>query len=297
MARGAVKAKQQAQVQKSGTSGGRARPAQKGRRRHASGGNPNQHLFFTRLRRKAKFAYVLLAILFAVTFAGLGVGSGGGGLDQLFNGLNLFSSNGTSVSKALSEVKKHPTAKKSFRDLATAYEAKGDTANAITALEQYTTLAPKDVKAWSELGGLQLTQAQNYVTQYQNAAQNQQLAAPSQGFAPTGKLATALGSNPIEQAAASTSNGLTSGLYQSAIQAYSSAVSSYKRLVALEPANADAQFQLAQAAQTAGDRPTAIAAYKAYVKLNPDSSTAAQVRQLIKQLQPAPAPAKKKPGK
>jgi outer membrane protein assembly factor BamD (BamD/ComL family) len=153
------------------------------------------------------------------------------------------------------------------------------------------------VKAWSELGGLQLTQAQDYVTQYQNAAQNQQLAAPSQGFAPTGKLATALGTNPIEQAAASTSNGLTSSLYQSATQAYSAAVGSYKRLVSLEPANADAQFQLAQAAQTAGDRTTAIAAYKAYIKLNPESSTAAQVRQLIKQLQPPPVPAKKKPGK
>jgi tetratricopeptide (TPR) repeat protein len=296
MARGAVKAKQ-SQAQKSAASGGKARAAQKGRRRHASGGNPNQHLFFTRLRRKAKFAYVLLAVLFAITFAGLGVGSGGGGLDQLFNGLNLFGSSGTSVSKALGEVKKHPTDKKGFRDLATAYEAKGDTANAITALEQYTTLAPKDVKAWSELGGLQLTQAQDYVTQYQNAAQNQQLAAPSQGFAPTGKLATALGTDPIEQAAASTSNGLTSGLYQSASQAFSSAVGTYKKLVSLEPANADAQFQLAQAAQTAGDRPTAIAAYKAYVKLNPDSSTAAQVKQLIKQLQPAPAPAKKKSGK
>ncbi len=71
-------------------------------------------------------------------------------------------------------------------------------------------------------------------------------------------------------------------------------MASYKRLVALQPADADAQFQLAQAAQTAGDRTTAIAAYQAYVKLNPDSSTAAQVKQLIKQLQPAaPTPAPK----
>jgi hypothetical protein len=38
---------------------------------------------------------------------------------------------------------------------------------------------------------------------------------------------------------------------------------------------------------------TAIAAYKAYLKLNPDASTAAQVRQLIKALQPAPTKPKK----
>ncbi|HVA30698.1 MAG TPA: tetratricopeptide repeat protein [Gaiellaceae bacterium] len=297
MARAAVKAKQ-AQAKKAQPGGGKSRAVSKGRRGHAAGGNPNQQLFFSRLRRKAKFAYLLLAILFAVTFAFLGVGSGSGGLDQLFSGLNIFSSSGTSVSKALGEIKKHPTAAKGYRDLATAYESKGNQANAIGALQQYTTYAPKDANAWSELAGLQLSQAQNDVAQYQAAAQNQQLAAPSQGFAPSGKLGTALGTDPIEQAAASTANTATTDLYQRATLEYSGAISSYKQLVKLKPANADAQFQLAQAAQTAGDAPTAVAAYKAYLKLNPDSSTAAQIKQLIKQLSPAPAkPAKKKSGK
>jgi tetratricopeptide (TPR) repeat protein len=298
MARAAVKAKQ-AQLQKAQAGSGRSKAAPKGRRRHASGGNPNQQLFFSRLRRKAKFAYVLLAVLFAITFAFLGVGSGSnGGLDQLFSGLNIFHSSGSSVSKALGEIKKHPALPKGYRDLATAYVSKGDTASAISALQQYTTYAPKDAKAWSELGGLQMSQAQYYASQYQIAYQNQQLAAPSQGFAPTGKLATAIGTNPIEQAAATNTNTATTDLYQRATLGYSNAISSYKQLVKLQPANANAQFQLAQAAQTAGDTTTAIAAYKAYVKLNPDSSTAAQVRQLIKRLSPAPAtPAKKKSGK
>jgi tetratricopeptide (TPR) repeat protein len=291
MARAAVKAKQ-AQAQKAQPRGG-ARP--KGRRGHASGGNPNQQLFFSRLRRKAKFAYVLLAVLFAITFAFLGVGSGSGGLDQLFSGLNIFHSGGSSVSKAQSELNKHPNDPQGYRDLATAYEAKGDTANAIGALQRYTDAKPKNATAWNELAGLQLTQAQDYVTQYRAAYQSQQLAAPSQGFAPSGKLATAIGTNPIEQAAATTANTATNDLYQKATIGFSNAVASYKRVVAVDPTNANAQFQLAQAAQTAGDRTTAIAAYKAYVKLNPDSSTAAQVRQLIKQLQPAPV--KKKPGK
>ena len=144
------------------------------------------------------------------------------------------------------------------------------------------------MKAWSELAGLQLSQAQSYVAQYQAAAQNQQAAAPSQGFRPsTGKLATALGTDPIEQAASSTASTATNDLYQKATLGFSNAIASYKSLVKLEPGNANAQFQLAQAAQTAGDTATAVAAYKAYVRLNPDSSTAAQVRQLIKQLEPA----------
>ena len=295
MARGAVKAKQ-AQSAKNQKGGARSKSQSGGRKRHASGGNPNQHLFFSRMRRRAKPAYLILAVLFAVTFAFLGVGSGANsGLDQLFSGLNLFGRGGNSVSKALKELQKHPTDPKGFRDLATAYEAKGDSGNAIGALQQYTNLRPKDAKVYSELGGLQLSQAQDYVTQYQNASANQQLAAPSQAFRPGGKLGTALGTNPIEQAAASTAGSATSDLYQRATLAYSGAVSSYKTLAKLEPANANAQFQLAQAAQTAGDRTTAIAAYKAFLKLNPGSSTSAQVRQLIKQLQPAPTvPAKKK---
>jgi tetratricopeptide (TPR) repeat protein len=282
MARAAVKAKQ-AQASKAQAAGRRAK-ASHGRRRHASGGNPNQQLFFSRLRRKAKLAYLLLAVLFAVTFAFLGVGSGSSGLDQLFSGLNIFSSSGSSVSKALSHIKKHPNDPQGFRDLATAYEGKGDTAQAIGALQQYTTLRPKDAKAWSELGGLQQTQAQDYVAQYQNAVQSQQLAAPSQGFQPTGKLGSAIGSNPIEQAAATTANSSINDLSQRASLAYNNAISSYKQVVHLQPGNANAEFELATAAQSAGDRTTAIAAYKAYVRLNPDSSTAAQVKQLIKQL-------------
>jgi tetratricopeptide (TPR) repeat protein len=289
MARGAVRAKQ-AQSLKSAK---KAQPH--GRKRHASGGNPNQQLFFSKLRRRAKPAYLVLAVLFAVTFAFLGVGSGSNsGLDQLFSGLNIFGGGGNSVSKALKEVQKHPTDPKGFRDLATAYEAKGDTGNAVSALQQYTNLKPKDAAVWSELGGLQMTQAQDYVTRYQAAYSNQQLAAPSAAFRPTGKLGTALGTDPIETAAASVANSTTTDLYQRANLAYSGAISSYKALVKLQPANANAQFQLAQAAQTSGDSTTAIAAYKAYLKLNPSSSTAAQIRQLIKQLSPAPTtPAKK----
>ena len=294
MARGAVKAKQ-AQALKGGAAKSRkAQPS--GRRRHASGGNPNQQLFFSRMRRRAKPMYVILAVLFFLTFAFLGVGSGSNsGLDQLFSGLNIFGGGGSSVSKAQKEVQRHPSDPKGFRDLATAYEAKGDTANAVSALQQYTSLKPKDAAVWSELGGLQMTQAQNYVTQYQTAYSNQQLSAPSQAFRPTGKLGTALGTDPIEQAAATVANSTTTDLYQRANLAYSGAISSYKALVKLQPANANAQFQLANAAQTSGDTTTAIAAYKAYLKLNPSSSTAAEIRRLIKQLSPAPAkPAKKK---
>jgi tetratricopeptide (TPR) repeat protein len=289
MARAAVKAKQ-AQRAKAAP----PRQRQSGRRRHASGGNPNQDLFFIRIRRKQRWVFALLAGLFAITFAFLGVGSGSQGLDQLFNNINIFGGHhGPSVSSAQKAIQKHPTEAKGYRDLATAFEAKGDTASAITALQQYTGMKPKDAAAWSELAGLQATQAQNYLSDYQNAYTALQLASPSASFVPTsGKLASAF-SNPIENAQRSSVQSSVTDLQQKVSLAYNSAVGSWQHVTGLQPKNLNAWFQLAQAAQTSGDTTTAVAAYRRYLKLNPSSTSAPQIRAIIKQLSPAP-PKKKK---
>ena len=148
--------------------------------------------------------YVVLAVLFAITFAFLGVGSGtNGGLDQLFSGLNIFGGGGTSVSKAQKRSRTIRTRAKGYRDLATAYEAKGDTDGAIIALSAVHGSKPKDADAWSELGGLQFTQAQNYLAEYQERQHGAQLAAPSTPFLPDGQARAGDRQNPIEQAAAS----------------------------------------------------------------------------------------------
>ena len=287
MARAAVKAKQ---AQKKAAQPAKAAVRRQGRRKHAGGGNPNQQLFFMRLRRKAKLAYLVLAVLFAITFAFLGVGSGNnGGLDQLFSGLNIFSSSSNPVSKAQKEIKDHPNLGKGYRDLATAYEGKGDTVNAVAALQQYTTQKPKDAAAWSELGGLQLSQAQTYRAGYEAATQARQLAAPSASFLPTGKLGQGIGTNPVEQAAASQVDASVQTLQQQTQLAYTNSVSSYKQAATLRPNDSNAWFQLGQTAQTSGDTATALTAYKRYLKLSPNSTFSTQIRQLIKQLSPTPS--------
>jgi tetratricopeptide (TPR) repeat protein len=288
MARAAVKAKQQAKAS--------AQPAKRRvrGRHHSSGGNPNQQLFFSRMRRKAKFAYFFLAILFAVTFAFLGVGSGSNGLSDLFTNLNIFHHSGTSVSSAQKEIADHPNAPGGYRKLATAYEGKGQTASAITALQQYVALNKKDGKALSELAGLQLSQAGDYQNQYGAAYTRAQLAAASAPFIPAGKLGKALGTNPIEQSQSTLAGTAAQNIGQRMSLAYAGAVSTYQQLAKLQPGNANAQFQLGNTAQTAAQitgstsfNTTAVAAYKAFLKLSPDASTAAQVRQLIKSLEPA----------
>src|SRR5258708_39363808 len=130
MARAAVKAKQ-AQKRAAAQPAKSARRGGGGRRKHAGGGNPNQQLFFSRLRRRAKFAYVILAVLFAITFAFLGVGSGAAGLDQLLSNINIFRSHGSALSQGPKTVRKQPHHPKGFRTNPTPYAAHGGASNAI----------------------------------------------------------------------------------------------------------------------------------------------------------------------
>lgn len=284
MARAAVKAKQQARAKAQPSRAARPR----GRRRHRGGGNPNQQLFFVRLRRGQKWVYALLALIFAVTFAGVGVGSGTGGLSQLYSG--LFGSGGNPVSKAKAEIKKDPA--KGYRELATAYEANGDTANAVTALQSYLNVNKKDANAWMELGGLELSQAQTYANQFQSAQQASALADPSQPFQPAGALASTLGTNPAYTTASQLASNRTSMLSQQVATATSGAVTDYKKAAKLQPHNPSTQEQLATAAENAGDYPTAIAAWKHWLKDSPGSPQATQIKSHIKQLEKALAPAK-----
>ena len=52
----------------------------------------------------------------------------------------------------------------------------------------------------------------------------------------------------------------------------------YRRIAAAAPKDPTVQLELAQAAQSANDTATAIAAYEAFLKLAPDDPTAPEVR-------------------
>jgi tetratricopeptide (TPR) repeat protein len=282
MARAAVKAKQRAKAQ--------AQPAKttrsRGRRRHSGGGNPNQQLFFVRLRRGQKWLYALLAVVFAVGFAGIGIGSGGGGLQQLYTGL-FGGGGGDSVSKAKDEIKKDPA--KGYRALATAYESKSQNTLAAGALQSYLKLNKKDANGWAELGGLEGAEAQRFAAQYQSAQQAAQLADPSAPFQPGGPLAQAVGPNAAYQGAAQQASARTSLLYQKAITALDAEVTDLKRAVKLRPKNATLQEQLATAAENAGNIPVAIGALKSFLKLSPNSPIRPQIKAQLKQLEKSQA--------
>lgn len=279
MARAAVKAKQQARAK---AQPAKARP--RGRRKHAGGGNPNQQLFFVRLRRGQKWLYAVLAVVFAATFAGVGVGSGGGGLSQLWTGI-FGGGGGSSISKAQDEIKRDPA--KGYRDLATAYEAKSQNGLAISALQSYLALQKQDANRWAELGALQSSQAQKYARQYQSVQQAAQLADPSAPFTPGGPLAQAVGPNPAYSTATQQASTRTSQLFQQATTAAQAAVTAYQHATKIRPKDATLQEQLATAAVNAGNAQVAIGAWESYLKLSPNSPLRSQIKAQIKQLRQA----------
>ena len=283
MARAAVKAKQQAKKAAQPT-----KTRARGRRRHSGGGNPNQDLFFVRLRRHQRWVYAALAVVFGLSFVLLGVGSGGnGGLIENFTG--LFSGNGgSSVSKAQDEIKKNPA--KGYQDLALAYEQKGDLKNASEALKSYLVIKKKDAATWATLAGLEMSQGTKFATQYQNAQQAAQTADPSAPFLPGGVLGSAVGQNPTYQGASQDAATRTSLFYQKAVGAYGDAVTHYQRASKLRPKNTSYLQQLATAAQNAGNTKVTVNALKRYLKVDPNAPQRKLIEKQIAALQQPSTP-------
>jgi hypothetical protein len=278
MARAAVRAKQAQAAQAQAA----AKPSRK-QRKHASGGNPNQDLFFTRLQRKQKWVFAVLAIVFAISFVALGVGSGNGtGLESLYN--SILGSGSNAVGKAQGEIKTDPL--KGYRDLATAYVTQNNLTGAVDSLQSYLKLKKTDWTVWEQLGGYQKQLGDAAAGQYQQALQNGQLTAPGTIFQPRGPLAGQLGSNPIDDYYAQQSQAVTQPLLQQAIAGYRASLLSLQNAAKYAPRGkrGDMILLAASAAQAAGNTSAELAALRRYVQLSPNSPNITQIEAQCKQL-------------
>jgi cytochrome c-type biogenesis protein CcmH/NrfG len=221
-----------------------------------------------------------LAVAFVLGFVLLGVGSGSNGISDAFQNAFHFGSSGTSVSKLEKKTEQHPKDAQAWRDLATAYEQKSRTQDAVRALQQYSALRPKDQDALGELASQYTTLAQQYYTDYANA-QSSGVAAPTSFL--TGTLATAL-SDPIAQASQTQTSTAVSAAQSKYTGALSDAEAAYRKLATRNPTDASTQYLLGQTAQAAGDYKGAVKAYTRFLKLAPSDTSAPQVRQLLKQV-------------
>jgi len=283
MARGAAQAQRK-----------RAQAAQPKRKQKAPPSWEEQ-LFFSRLRRHAKVIYVLLAVVFAAGFVLLGVGSGSGGVADVLS--NLFhGSTGSSVSSQIkSDQKKiaaHPRNTEPYLDLATLYQQQQDQAAATATLESALKVKPKDLDVLSRLASIYQSQAETA----RNAAADAQAALAAANAAPPGvdvnsTLGQAFTADPLSQ----TLKTKATDAFTKVGGAFTKAENAYKRLAAAARGTseeANAQLQLASIAkdtlQITGQpehAQLALAAYRRYLKLEPQGVQATLAKQTIAQLQ------------
>ncbi|MDQ3067144.1 MAG: tetratricopeptide repeat protein [Actinomycetota bacterium] len=251
-------------------------------------------MFFSRLRRHAKWMFVFLALVFGLGFVVFGIGSDQGtGIGDILRDSGGQGSDTPSVSEARGRVKENPKSLEAQRVLATALVEEGETDEAITVLTKYVDKKkPADEDALRELGGLHIGRATNLAQEAQAA----QLRASFLTFGTTfssplelGEGQT-LGPDPIDEAISTQASAAVSEAYAKAQESFQAAEDTYDKLAAALPNDPNVQLDLAQVAQQSGNLPRAITAYEKFLELAPDDPSAPIVKQQITQLKEAQAP-------
>src|SRR5262245_26262991 len=237
-------------------------------------------MFFPKLRRQAKWVFVLLALAFAVGFVVFGVGSGGGlGLNDILQGSGGTS--GPSVSDAQKKIQKGDLV--AYKELADAYRQDGKLDQAISAGEQYLKVRPQDYEYMRTVAGDYEGQASR--DRDQAAAVQDEVTSSTGGatFSPPGNslLGRALQPGKIDSELTTAANQKLTGLYSNLQTSYARATVLYQRLAANTPNDVLLQLLLANAAYQSRNNSVALQAYRRIIKLSPGSSEAQQARQQI----------------
>jgi Tfp pilus assembly protein PilF len=274
MARGAAQARRQ-------------RPKEPPKKRKRAAPAYEQTMFFPRLRRQAKWVFVFLALVFAVGFVAFGVGSGSSGISDILRG-NFFGGGGTSTSSLVKQKQKaiarNPKDISAYLDLAGLYQQDQDETKALATLTKAEQVAPKNFDVLNRIAGIYSGQAELE----RQAAQNAQIVyfgstVSPPGLDPSSTLGQAISSDPYSDVLKTRANEA----YSKMVSAFTKAETAYKKLVTAAAGTsqeANAQLQLAGAAQISGDTTAAVNAYTRFLKIAPDSPNALAVRQTLEQL-------------
>jgi tetratricopeptide (TPR) repeat protein len=241
-------------------------------------------MFFPKLRRQAKWMFVFLALVFAVGFLAFGIGTGGGGIGDIFQGLGNTASGGPSADAAQKKIDKGNLA--AYKDLADAYRADNKPDDAIAAGENYIRANPKDYDyirtVASEYEGKATTlRAEAAAVQEALTAQT---GGTTFGLPQNTLLGRALGTGKIDQELTTAANQKLTEQYSGIQTAYTRATRLYQMAAKAQPDDVLLQLLLAQAAYQAQLTSVAVKAYARVVKLAPDSAEAQQARQQIQVL-------------
>jgi len=248
-------------------------------------------MFFPKLRRQAKWVFVLLALSFSIGFVVFGVGSGGGGggLGDLLRGGGGGGTSGPSVSDAQKKIDKGELV--AYKELADAYRQDGKVDQAITAGEQYLKARPKDYEYMRTVASDYEGRANQQ--RDQAAAVQDQVTSSTGGttFAPPGnsQLGRALAPGKIDQELMTAGNQKLTELYSGLQGSFARATQLYQQVTAHSPNDVLLQLLLANAAYQSRNNPVALKAYRRVIKLAPGSGEAAQARQQIQFMKAQPS--------
>jgi tetratricopeptide (TPR) repeat protein len=245
-------------------------------------------MFFPKLRRRAKWVFLLLAIAFAIGFVAFGVGTGVGGtsIGDVLRDLIGRQSSSTSLDDVRKQAQEHPKDAAAQLAYATALQARGRTQEAISALESYTTLKPKDTDALRQLANLWGSLANKASQEEETArAQAAEVSAAESFAQPGGQFLQEVEQNKIAQSLAAQANERAASAQARAQSAYARQEKVYESLTLLIPDDPSIFLSLGISAQQAGDYPSAVAAYKQFLTLAPNDPSAPQVKQQVQLLE------------
>jgi tetratricopeptide (TPR) repeat protein len=252
-------------------------------------------MFFPRLRRQAKWMFVFLAVVFGLGYVIFNVGGTipGVGLGDVLQNIGQDSA-GPSEDDARQKIEDEPNNPTGYMELATALQRNGKNDEAIAPLERYISLRPKDRSALGQLAGIYLSQGQRAQQEAVRAQAELTQLTGGDVFSPdpSSQFGKTFGAGQITQIEGDKITQRLNENYVEAQQAFQNATGTYKKLIAAIPDADEADqpsvfLQLAAAATYAGDVKEAIAAYKRYLVVAPNSPNAAGVRQEIKRLEAA----------
>jgi tetratricopeptide (TPR) repeat protein len=241
-------------------------------------------MFFPKLRRRAKWVFLLLALAFGIGFVAFGVGTGVGGtsIGDVLRDIIGQRSASSSLDDAQKKAQENPRDADAQLAYANALQARGRTQEAIAALEAYTSLKPKDTDALRQLANLWGSLASRARDEQQLAAAQASEANASASIAnPNSPFLQDVEQNKIAQTLAEQANARASAAGQRAQQASAREQKVYEQLTLLIPDDPSVFLSLGFAAQQANDLKSAVAAYEQFLKLAPDDPSAATVKQQL----------------
>ena len=248
-------------------------------------------LFFARLRGHAKWVFVFLALVFALSFVLFGVGSGSTGIgDSLRTSSATSSALGRRHSRRPLEKKTRRTrrTRKAWRELATAQEQKDNLDAAIVALHALHRRSGRRTRTGCRSSPGSTCAARTLRAAYIAAQTKRQplVAGVPVHAGVVSPLAQAL-DDPISAAISTSTRSDTRTPYSKYLDTQTKAVGVYKQIVALNPKDATHQYRLAQVAQprTTSRRDRRL---HAFLKLAPDDSLAPAAKKALKQLKRLP---------